>query len=112
MSMPRPTSFLLGIVFSTVIIYQVIVTSAFSGDKQFYSIKNNFIKGYKYTLNGQSEKAFKSFSEIQDVKTPVQDYVLFYLGKLSLELQRCEEARAFFQKLLNEYPESRWALVA
>lgn len=42
----------------------------------------------------------------------IRDYVLFYLGKNLLHLQRCREARDIFQELLTSYPDSRWGALA
>ncbi|GEM_PF-2706201 len=50
--------------------------------------------------------------KIKDERNPLRDYVLFYLGKAYFDQGKCLESKSIFKDLLENYPESRWAIYA
>ncbi len=38
----------------------------------------------------------------------IHDYILYFLGRQLLKAERCDEARATFRELLDNFPDSRW----
>jgi len=90
----------------------LIVTPVYSLDNTIDALKKDFLKGYKLTQSGNSSEAARSLAKIRDLKAAMRDYILFYLGKSFHEEKKCPDAKAVFQELMENYPESRWASVA
>lgn len=88
----------------------------YSSDKAINSTKNDFLKGYKLTQTGNFSGAVRQFEKVRDLtenrQVAMRDYILYYLAKALHGQGRCQEAKAVFQELLENFPESRWAPVA
>jgi tetratricopeptide (TPR) repeat protein len=68
-------------------------------------------RGYKAYNNGQNEEAIKNLEKVPVYNEAFErmDVVLYYLGRSSQRLNDSRNALAFFQKLLDTYPESNYA---
>lgn len=84
------------------------VSQAVCSENSFHDFKKNFLAGYRLLQTGQSQKALTYLQRVKNFDVSVRDYVLFYLGKASLDQKECDVARQVFQELSDSYPESRW----
>src|SRR5262249_23244097 len=92
--------------------FYFIIIPAYSDDNVMGILKKEFLKGYKLTQSGNSVDASRQFEKIRDLHAAMRDYILYYLGRTLHERGKCDEAKSVFKELEENYPNSRWALVA
>jgi soluble lytic murein transglycosylase len=64
--------------------------------------------GYRAYQEKDHEKARKFLTRALEVYPVLADYSLYHLGALSREAGQTDEARAFLQRVVTEYPDSLW----
>ena len=67
-----------------------------------------FLQGYRLYQEKKWEEARTHFRRALEVSPLLADYIFYYLGVLNRETGQTSEARAFFQRLVSEYPDSIW----
>ncbi len=67
-----------------------------------------FLHGYRAFQNKDWEAARTAFEHVQQHEPLLADYSLYFLGELHLKASRPVEARAVFERLLDEYPATVW----
>ena len=67
-----------------------------------------FLHGYRAFQNKDWETARAAFEHVQPHEPLLVDYSLYFLGELHLKASRPVEARAVFERLLDEYPTTVW----
>ncbi len=67
-----------------------------------------FLHGYHAFQNKDWEAARTAFEHVQQREPLLVDYSLYFLGELHLEAGRPAEARAVFERLVDEYPTTVW----
>ena len=69
---------------------------------------SGFLHGYRAFQNKDWEAARTAFAPVQQHESLLADYSLYFLGEVHLKAGRSGEARAVFERLLDEYPTTVW----